>query len=72
MKDIFLFYLLSCEWRVRRTSPSGMGLELLFHPRCERVTSRAAGYDCVINATVREGQGMTAETTPPLCVAQKP
>ena len=38
----------------------------------ERVTSKAAGYDCVIKATVREGQGMTAETTPPLCVAQKP
>ena len=42
------------------------------HPSCERVTSRSAGYDCVNNATVREGQGMTAETTPPSGVAQKP
>ena len=42
------------------------------HPSCERVTSSSAGYDCVINATVREGQGMTAETTPPFGVAQKP
>ena len=27
------------------------------HPRCERVTSRTAGYDCVNNATVRELKG---------------
>ena len=26
------------------------------HTSCERVTSRSAGYDCVINATVREGR----------------
>ena len=26
------------------------------HPRCERVTSRSAGYDCVNNATVRVGR----------------
>ena len=38
----------------------------------ERVTSRAAGYDCENNATVREGQGTAAETTPPLRDAQKP
>ena len=30
----------------------------------ERATSRAAGYDCENNATVREGQGTAAETTP--------
>ena len=30
------------------------------HPRCSRVTSRSAGYDCVNNATL------------PLCDAQKP
>ena len=26
------------------------------HPRCGRVTSWTAGYDCVNNATVREGR----------------
>ena len=26
------------------------------HPRCGRVTSRTAGYDCANNATVREGR----------------
>ena len=26
------------------------------HPRCRRVTSRSAGYDCVNNATVCEGR----------------
>ena len=33
---------------------------------------RAAGYDCENNATVREGQGTTARTTPPLRDGQKP
>ena len=33
---------------------------------------RNAGYDCEKNATVRQGQGMAAETTPPLRDAQKP
>ena len=43
-----------------RSTPTGVdedtyemvGYELMFHPRCERVASRTAGYDCVNNATV--------------------
>ena len=34
-----------------------IGYELMFHPRCERVSSRTEGYDCVNNATVRELKG---------------
>ena len=34
-----------------------VGYELMLHPRCERVASRTAGYDCVNNPTVRELKG---------------
>ena len=39
--------------------PSSSGRQM--RTRCERVTSRSAGYDCVNNATIREGQGTAAE-----------
>ena len=60
-EELLVVELLECG-----TTPAGaLDHKDLFHddleveaasPSCKRVTSSSAGYDCVINATVREGR----------------
>ena len=57
----------------RSRAPAAEKLEVeVASPSCKRVASKSAGYDCVINATVREGRVWLPKQHHRLDVAQKP